>query len=99
MIITDVVGAVLVLIGFVGSIMLAFKLYELERDSLYLVVAILMIASLALSFAGLIPYVGSSISMTSLVADLALILLYVALGRSIDRAVNLTPVTQHSSPS
>jgi len=62
------VGAVLTLIGFVGSILLAFKLYELERDSLYLVAVILMIASSLLSFAGLIPYVGSLISIASLVA-------------------------------
>jgi len=89
-----------VLIGFVGSIVLAFKLYELERDPLYLVVAILMIASLALSFAGFILYVGPLISIASLVADfIALMLLYVALGRSIDRAAGLTPVTQHSPPS
>ena len=90
-------GAVLVLIGFVGSIVLAFKLYELERDPLYLAAAILMIASLALSFAGLIPYVGSFISIASLVADfIALILLYAALGESIERTTSSTSVAQQA---
>jgi uncharacterized protein YybS (DUF2232 family) len=92
------VGAVLAFIGFVGSILLVFKLYELERDSPYLVAVILMITSLVLSFAGLMPYVGSLISIASLVAGfVSLILLYVALGRSIDRAASLTPVAQQAS--
>jgi hypothetical protein len=85
------VGAVLALIGFIGSIVLAFKLYELERDSLYLAVAISSIASLVLSFGGLVPYAGPLISIAaSALGFIALILLYAALGGSIARASSTT---------
>ena len=85
------VGAVLVLIGFIGSIVLAFKLYELERDSLYLAATISLIASLVLSFGGLVPYAGPLISIVaSALGFIALILLYAALGGSIARASSTT---------
>jgi hypothetical protein len=79
------------LIGFIGSIALAFKLYELERDSLYLAAAISLIASLVLSFGGLVPYAGPLISIAaSALGFIALILLYAALGGSIARASSTT---------
>lgn len=85
------VGAVLALIGFIGSIVLAFKLYELERDSLYLAAAVSSIASLVLSFGGLVPYAGPLISIAaSALGFIALILLYAALGGSIARASSTT---------
>ena len=85
------VGALLTLIGFIGSIVLAFKLYKLERDSLYLAAAVSSIASLVLSFGRLVSYAGPLISIaSSALGFIALILLYPALGRSIARASSTT---------
>lgn len=64
-----IVGAILVLIGYIGVIVLAFKFNETENDSLYLVAGILFIIGL------LIP----------LITFIAWILMYIALGRSIDK--------------
>ncbi len=94
------VGAALVLIGLTGSIALVYKLYKLERVSLYLAAAILLIASLVLSFAGLVPNIGTFISIASSVMGfVALILLYAALGTSIERVASSTATAPSAGPT
>jgi len=65
-----IIAAILLLIGYIGLIILGFKLNELEKNSLYLVAAILFIIGI---FIGIASFVGW-------------ILLYVALGDSIRKA-------------
>jgi uncharacterized membrane protein len=65
-----IVAAILLLIGYIGLIILGFKLNELEKNTLYLVAAILFIIGI---FIGIASFVGW-------------ILLYVALGDSIRKA-------------
>jgi uncharacterized membrane protein len=65
-----IIAAILLLIGYIGLIILGFKLNELEKNTLYLVAAILFIIGI---FIGIASFVGW-------------ILLYVALGDSIRKA-------------
>jgi hypothetical protein len=65
-----IIAAILLLIGYIGLIILGFKLNELEKNTLYLVAAILFIIGI---FIGVASFVGW-------------ILLYVALGDSIRKA-------------
>jgi len=70
-----IVAAILLLIGHIGLIILGFKLNELEKNTLYLVAAILFIIGI---FIGIASFVGW-------------ILLYVALGDSIRKATGAPP--------
>jgi uncharacterized membrane protein len=65
-----IIAAILLLIGYIGLVILGFKLNELEKNTLYLVAAILFIIGI---FIGIASFVGW-------------ILLYVALGDSIRKA-------------
>ncbi|MEM0247378.1 MAG: DUF973 family protein [Desulfurococcaceae archaeon] len=66
---TGIIAAVLMLIGYIGLIILCFKLKELEREDLYLIAGVLLIIGIFFSIAVVI----------------ALILLYIALGNSIEK--------------
>lgn len=66
---TGIIAIVLILIGYIGLIILCFKLKELEREDLYLVAGILLIVGIFLSIAVIIAW----------------ILLYIALGNSIEK--------------
>lgn len=65
-----VVAAILTIIGYIGLIMLGFRLNDLEKNSLYLAAGILFVIGI------FVPIVGF----------IAWILLYVALGESIKKA-------------
>jgi uncharacterized membrane protein len=73
-----IIGSILLIVGYVGLFLLALKLYEEEKNTLYLVAAILYILGIFVSLAGVVGW----------------ILLYVALGESIRRAQTPTPPTQ-----
>ncbi len=79
-----IIGAILVLIGYIGLIILGFKLHDYEGDGLYLAAAITFIIGIVLPVLQLI----------------GLILLYVALGRSIKRheALAQTPPSTPPTP-
>jgi hypothetical protein len=81
-----IIVAILVLIGIIGLILLAYKFYELEKISLYLAVLILLILSLVFSFMSFISYKDVVSLLARVLALIAWILLYVALGESIKRA-------------
>ena len=81
-----IIVAILVLIGIIGLILLAYKFYELEKISLYLAVLILLILSLVFSFMSFISYKDVVSLLARVLALIAWILLYVALGESIGRA-------------
>lgn len=68
-----IVGLILVFIGYVGIIVLAFKLRDVENNNLYLVAGLLFIVGIV------IPGIGTLLWL------LAWILMYVALGDSIRR--------------
>jgi len=92
-----IIAAILVLIGYIGLIILVFKLYEFEKNTLYFITAILLVVGLILRFTSFIPYIGLFMVIeTSILSFIAWILLYVALGESIRRAES-QPVT--STPS
>ncbi|MCC6041688.1 MAG: DUF973 family protein [Desulfurococcaceae archaeon] len=87
------IAGILMLIGVIGHLILLFNLYDIEKNTLYLVAAILMIISLVGMFASLIPLVGGLIAIViSILSFISLILQYVALGESIRRA-QTTPTT------
>ena len=65
-----IVAAILMILGYVGLIVLGFKLYDVERSGLYLAAGILFIVGIFVPIASFIAW----------------ILLYVALGESIKRA-------------
>jgi len=69
-----IVGLILVFIGYIGLIILGFKLYDFERNGLYLAAAIMFIIGIVIL---ILPIVGW-------------ILLYMALGDSIRRHEALT---------
>jgi hypothetical protein len=95
-----IIVAILVLIGYIGLILLAYKFYELEKISLYLAVFILLILSLVFSFMSFIPYVGVVSLLAGVLDFIAWILLYVALGESIRRASTAqAPPTQPEYPT
>lgn len=76
------IGTILFIIGFIGLIMLTFKLHSLEQNALYLVAGILFI-------------IGIFISITVFISW---ILMYIALGQSIERYRSRpTPFTQIST--
>jgi hypothetical protein len=77
-----IVAAILLLIGHIGLIILGFKLNELEKNTLYLVAAILFIIGI---FIGIASFVGW-------------ILLYVALGDSIRKATGSSPTAPAMYP-
>jgi hypothetical protein len=77
-----IIAAILLLIGYIGLIILGFKLNELEKNTLYLVAAILFIIGI---FIGIASFVGW-------------ILLYVALGDSIRRATEAPPTAPATYP-
>jgi len=77
-----IVAAILLLIGYIGLIILGFKLNELEKNTLYLVAAILFIIGI---FIGIASFVGW-------------ILLYVALGDSIRKATGSSPTAPAMYP-
>ena len=79
-----IIGAVLVLIGYIGLIILGFKLHDYEEDRLYLATAITFIIGIVLPVLQII----------------GLILLYVALGHSIKRheALAQTPPSAPPTP-
>ena len=88
------IAGILVLIGVIGHLILLFKLHDIEKNTLYLVAAILMIIGLVGMFASIIPYTGGLIAIaTSILGFISLILQYVALGESIRRAQTTTPTT------
>jgi hypothetical protein len=95
-----IIVAILVLIGYIGLILLAYKFYELEKISLYLAVFILLILSLVFSFMSFISYVGVVSLLAEVLGFIAWILLYVALGESIRRASTAqAPPTQPEYPT
>jgi uncharacterized membrane protein len=77
-----IIAAILLLIGYIGLVILGFKLNELEKNTLYLVAAILFIIGI---FIGIASFVGW-------------ILLYVALGDSIRRATGAPPTAPAMYP-
>jgi len=77
-----IIAGILLLIGYIGLIILGFKLNELEKNTLYLVAAILFIIGI---FIGIASFVGW-------------ILLYVALGDSIRRATGAPPTAPAMYP-
>jgi uncharacterized membrane protein len=77
-----IIAAILLLVGYIGLIILGFKLNELEKNTLYLVAAILFIIGI---FIGIASFVGW-------------ILLYVALGDSIRRATGAPPTAPAMYP-
>ena len=79
-----IIGAVLVLIGYIGLIILGFKLHDYEGDGLYLAAAITFIIGIVLPVLQII----------------GLIFLYVALGHSIKRheALAQTPPSAPPTP-
>jgi hypothetical protein len=87
------IAGILMLIGVIGHLILLFNLYDIEKNALYLVAAILMIINLVGTFASLIPLVGGLIAIVIwILSFISLILQYVALGESIRRA-QTTPTT------
>ena len=72
-----IVAAILMIVGYVGLIMLMFKLHDVEKSGLYLAAGILFIISIFVSIASFIAW----------------ILLYVALGESIRKAEAMLPTT------
>lgn len=72
-----IAGYILLLLGYVGVIMVCFKLHETERDTLYLVAGILFIIAIFISIIGFVAW----------------ILLYVALGDSIKKRSGQPPST------
>lgn len=98
-----IIAAILVLIGYIGLIILVFKLYEFEKNTLYFITAILLVVDLILRFTSFIPYIGLfTVIGTSILSFIAWILLYIALGESIKRAESQltppTPPTQQMPP-
>ncbi|MDH5815874.1 MAG: hypothetical protein QE164_03655 [Candidatus Nezhaarchaeota archaeon] len=67
-----IVGYILLILGYVGVIILCFKLNEVEQNTLYLVAGIMFIIAIFISIVGFVAW----------------ILLYVALGDSIKNALN-----------
>jgi len=94
------VCAILILIGDIGLIIMSYKFYEVEKNKLYLVVFILLLLSLILPFMAFIPYIGTVTTLSvSTLEFIAWILLYIALGDSIRRALApQPPVTTPSQP-
>jgi uncharacterized membrane protein len=78
-----IIGAILVLIGYIGLIILGFKLHDYERDGLYLAAAITFIIGIVLPVLQII----------------GLILLYVALGHSIKRREALAQTPPSAPPT
>lgn len=78
-----IIGVILVLIGYIGLIILGFKLHDYERDGLYLAAAITFIIGIVLQVLQLI----------------GLILLYVALGHSIKRREALAQTPPSAPPT
>ena len=78
-----IIGAILVLLGDIGLIILSFKLNETEKNALYLATGILFIISIFVGLAGFIAW----------------ILLYIALGESAKKAKQapLTPAPTPST--
>jgi len=100
-----IVAVILVIIGHIGLIVLAYKLYEFEKITLYLIIAILLIVVLISTLTGFIPYVGPFMLIgTSILSFITWILLYIALGESIKRAESqqvppTPPATSQIPPS
>jgi hypothetical protein len=81
------IGGLLVFIGTIGLIILVYRLHEHEKNPLYLASAVLFIVYIIASFISMAPYIGSFISIIdSALLFIAWILLYIALGESINRA-------------
>ena len=77
-----IVAAILMILGYVGLIVLGFKLHDLERSGLYLAAGILFIIGIFVSIASFIAW----------------ILLYVALGESITKAETVPPTPTAPPP-
>lgn len=77
-----IVAAILLILGYVGIIILGFKLHDMEKNTLYLVAAILFI-------------IGIFVPILSFVAW---ILLYIALGDSIRKAETAPPTAPTTLP-
>ena len=77
-----IIAAILLLLGYIGVIILGFKLHSVEKNTLYLVAAILFI-------------IGIFIPVLSFIAW---ILLYVALGDSIRKAEAIPPTAPTTLP-
>jgi len=94
-----IIASILIIIGHIGLIVLVYKLYEFEKNTLYLVITILLIISLVSKFTLFIPYIGTFISLgTGLLGFISWILLYIALGESISRAESQrVPPTSHAT--
>ncbi|MEM1745956.1 MAG: hypothetical protein QXZ45_03895 [Candidatus Nezhaarchaeales archaeon] len=69
-----IVGYILLILGYVGVIILCFKLNEVEQNTLYLVAGIMFIIAIFISIVGFVAW----------------ILLYVALGDSIRKRAQLS---------
>ncbi|WP_440059469.1 DUF973 family protein [Thermogladius sp. 4427co] len=69
------IGAILLILGYIGLLILGLKLYETEKNVLYLVAGILFILAI---FASILGFIGW-------------ILLYVALGDSISKRMRAPP--------
>jgi len=78
-----IIGAILVLIGYIGLIILGFKLHNYEGDGLYLAAAITFIIGIVISVLQIIGF----------------ILLYVALGHSIKRREALAQTPPSAPPT
>jgi len=76
-----VIGVILLLIGQIGVTILAFNLYDAEKNTLYLVAGILFIVGI----------------FVELLTPVAWILMYVALGESIARRTLPTPAPPQAS--
>jgi len=90
-IILAIIGAILLLVGYIGIIIACFNLNSVFRESMYLVAGVLFIVSLVISFAGiLVP--GSSV-VSGVLSLIGWILIYVAVPRSIAslRSIQPTP--------
>jgi len=85
-----IVGLILVFIGYIGLIILGFKLYDFEKNGLYLAAAIIFVLGI------IVPFVIPALAL--IVSIVGWILLYMALGDSIRRHEALTQ-TQPSVPT
>ncbi len=76
------VGLILLILGEVGLIILSFKLNDVEKNAMYLAAGILFIIGIFISLAGFVAW----------------ILLYVALGESIEKARRAPPAPAPPQP-
>jgi uncharacterized membrane protein len=77
-----IAATILMILGYVGLIVLMFKLYDVEKSGLYLAAGVLFIIGIFISIASFIAW----------------ILLYVALGESIRKAEAMPPTPTAPAP-